>query len=181
MRAGELQQVGTPRKLDENPVDLFVARFIGSPSMSFLSGEVRDGRVRLPFGDIPVPAGVQHKGNVVAGLRPEDFEDAALSTGKDGVTFRTNIDLLESMGYESYAHFEVESEDVSSEQLDELAADAGAEDLGGDASQIVARLDADSRVQQGQGGRAGLRVRQAAPVRPGLGRLATRPGHAGRR
>jgi multiple sugar transport system ATP-binding protein len=87
-----------------------VAGFIGSPSMNFLSGELREGRVRLPFGDIPVPADVQHKGNVVAGLRPEDFEDAALSTDTDGVTLRTNVDLLMSMGSEYHAHFEVESE-----------------------------------------------------------------------
>ncbi len=151
MRAGELQQVDTPKELYDNPRNLFVAGFIGSPSMNFVGGEIRDGRIHLPFGDIPVPAGLSHAGKVVAGLRPEDFEDAALSSDKDGVTFTAKIDLLESMGSEFYAYFEVETDhDVSSDQLNELAADAGAEDLGGDANQIVARLDADSKVEQGK-------------------------------
>jgi multiple sugar transport system ATP-binding protein len=150
LRAGELQQVGTPKELYENPVNLFVAGFIGSPSMNFMAGEVNDGRVHLPVGDVPVPSGVQHQGKVVAGLRPEDFEDAALSSDKQGVTFRAKIDLLESMGSEFYAYFELEAEQVSSEQLDELAADAGSEDLSSDATQVVARLDADSTVKQGE-------------------------------
>jgi multiple sugar transport system ATP-binding protein len=150
MRAGELQQVGTPKELYDNPVNLFVAGFIGSPSMNFVGGEIRDGRVHLPFGEIPVPQGIQHQGKVVAGLRPEDFEDAGLSTDKQGVTFKTKIDLLESMGSEFYAYFEVQAEQVGSEQLDELAADAGVEDMASDGTQIVARLDADSTVQQGK-------------------------------
>jgi multiple sugar transport system ATP-binding protein len=151
MRAGELQQVGTPKELYENPVNLFVAGFIGSPSMNFMAGEVRDGRVHLPFGDVPLPSGLSHTGKVVVGLRPEDFEDAALSSDKQGITFKAKIDLLESMGSEFYAYFDIEAEQVASEQLEELAADAGAEDLGsGDAIQIVARLDADSKVKQGE-------------------------------
>src|SRR3954463_8928217 len=76
LRAGELQQVGTPKELYENPVNLFVAGFIGSPSMNFLAGELRDGKVHLPIGEIPAPQGARHQGKVVAGLRPEDFEDA---------------------------------------------------------------------------------------------------------
>jgi multiple sugar transport system ATP-binding protein len=150
MRAGELQQVGTPKELYENPVNLFVAGFIGSPSMNFMAGELKDGKVSLPLGDVPVPSGISHTGKVVAGLRPEDFEDAALSSDKQGITFKTKIDLLESMGSEFYAYFEVESEQVASEQLDDLAADAGAEDLSSDANQVVARLDADSGVKQGE-------------------------------
>jgi multiple sugar transport system ATP-binding protein len=150
MRAGELLQVGTPKELYDTPVNLFVAGFIGSPSMNFMAGEVRDGRVHLPFGEIPVPGGIQHQGKVVAGLRPEDFEDASLASDKDGIRFRAKIDLLESMGSEFYAYFEVEAEQIANEQLDELAADAGAEDLSSDATQIVARLDADSSVEQGK-------------------------------
>jgi multiple sugar transport system ATP-binding protein len=150
MRAGELQQVGTPKELYDNPVNLFVAGFIGSPSMNFIAAEISDGRVHLPIGDLPVPSGVKHQGKVVAGLRPEDFEDAALSTDKQGVTFTSKIDLLESMGSEFYAYFEVEAEAVGSEQLDELAADAGLEDLSSSGNQITARLDADSKVEQGK-------------------------------
>ena len=67
------------------------------------------------------------------------------------MTFKAKIDLLESMGSEFYAYFEVEAEQVGSDQLAELAADAGTADLsGGDDTQIVARLDADSKVEQGE-------------------------------
>ncbi|MEJ7893398.1 MAG: hypothetical protein WKF94_12235 [Solirubrobacteraceae bacterium] len=65
--------------------------------------------------------------------------------------FKANIDLLESMGPEFYAYFDIESEQVGSDQLAELAADSGAADLpgSGDATQVVARLDADSTAKQG--------------------------------
>jgi multiple sugar transport system ATP-binding protein len=148
LRAGELQQVGTPKELYDDPVNLFVAGFMGSPSMNFMAAEIRDGKVHLPFGE--VPTNVSHQGKVVAGLRPEDFEDAGLSTDKQGLTFRAKIDLLESMGSEFYAYFEIQAEQVSSEHLDDLAADAGSDDLSSDANQIVARLDADSSVKQGE-------------------------------
>jgi multiple sugar transport system ATP-binding protein len=89
---------------------------------------------------------------VIAGLRPEDFEDVSLVADRSrGVTFKAKIDVLESMGSEFYAYFVVESEAVSSSELDELAADAGGADLptalGG--IQVTARLGAESRVQQG--------------------------------
>ena len=152
MKRGVLQQVGTPKELYENPVNLFVAGFIGSPSMNFLAADVRDGRVHLPFGEVPAPEGVRHQGKVVAGLRPEDFEDASLVGDKQGLTFRTRIDLLESMGSEFYAYFDVQAEQVGSDQLAELAADAGAADLPGkgEANQVVARLDAASGARQGE-------------------------------
>jgi multiple sugar transport system ATP-binding protein len=89
---------------------------------------------------------------VIAGLRPEHFEDASLVADRSrGVTFRAKIDVLESMGAEYYAYFVVESEEVSSRELEELAADAGGADLpsteGG--VQITARLAAESTVKQG--------------------------------
>jgi multiple sugar transport system ATP-binding protein len=91
---------------------------------------------------------------VIVGLRPEDFEDANVITDEErqrGITFDTKIDVLESMGSEFYAYFVVESERVSSRELEELAHDAGAADLPHqEGSQIVARLSADSKVQQGQ-------------------------------
>jgi multiple sugar transport system ATP-binding protein len=89
---------------------------------------------------------------VIAGLRPEHFEDASLVSDRSrGVTFRAKIDVLESMGSEFYAYFVVESDQVSSRELEELAADAGGADLpsaqGG--VQITVRLAAESRVRQG--------------------------------
>jgi multiple sugar transport system ATP-binding protein len=146
MRAGELQQVGTPKELYDTPKNLFVAGFIGSPSMNFMAGHIADGKVVLPIGEIDAPAGVRD-GKVVAGLRPEDFEDAAIEP--EGVKFKATIDLLESMGSEFYAYFDIKGESVQSEQLAELAADAGTADMGGSDTTVTARLDAASEVTQG--------------------------------
>jgi multiple sugar transport system ATP-binding protein len=162
MRAGVLQQVGPPSELYAHPVNLFVAGFIGSPSMNFLPGELEGDTVKLPIGTVAVPeelrrrlesgAGGGRRG-VIAGLRPEHFEDAAVVGDRShGVTFKANIDVLESMGSEYYAYFTVATEKVSSSELDELAQDAGGADLpqsrGG--TQVVARLAAESGARQGQ-------------------------------
>jgi multiple sugar transport system ATP-binding protein len=90
---------------------------------------------------------------VIAGLRPEHFEDAAVVGDRShGVTFKANIDVLESMGSEYYAYFTVATEKVSSSELDELAQDAGGADLPQSrrGTQVVARLAAESGARQGQ-------------------------------
>lgn len=162
MRAGILQQVGPPSELYAHPNSLFVAGFIGSPSMNFLPGELEGDKVRLPIGEVTLPDELKQKldagpgggrRGVIAGLRPEDFDDASLvGDTSRGTTFRTKIDVLESMGAEYYAYFVVESERVSSSELEELAQDAGAADLphSHEGSQVVARLDAASKVRKGE-------------------------------
>ena len=92
------------------------------------------------------------RGGVIAGLRPEHFEDAALVPDRSaGVTFNAKIDVLESMGSEFYAYFVVESERVSSTELEELAQDAGGGELQrGGGVQLTVRLGAESKVQEGQ-------------------------------
>src|SRR5215213_5769015 len=152
MRAGVLQQVDSPRELYNNPRNLFVAGFIGSPAMNFFTGHVEDGKVRLPFGDVPLPEGVQAGGEVITGIRPEDFEDAQL-TGDlpNHLVFEAPIELVESMGSEIYAYFPVEAPAAQSEELAELAADSGLTDVpsaGGEA-QVVARLAPESEVKEG--------------------------------
>ncbi len=161
MRAGLLQQVGPPSELYGAPKNLFVAGFIGSPSMNFLPGEIDGESIKTPIGTMRIPDVVRSRlqsgpgggrGGVIVGMRPEDFEDAGVVGDKgSGLTFKAKIDVLESMGSEFYAYFVVESERVSSRELDELASDAGAADLPTqEGSQITARLDAASTVRQGQ-------------------------------
>jgi multiple sugar transport system ATP-binding protein len=160
MRAGILQQVGAPADLYANPDNLFVAGFIGSPSMNFLPGEIDGDTLKLPIGDVALTDALRSRlstgrgggrNGVIVGLRPEDFEDVSLVQDKArGISFKTKIDVLESMGSEFYAYFNVESEKVSSRELEELANDAGAADLPSqEGSQVVARLEAASRVRQG--------------------------------
>jgi multiple sugar transport system ATP-binding protein len=157
MRAGVLQQVGAPQELYDDPANLFVAGFIGSPAMNFMPAQVEGHSVKLPMLDAPV-SGIDpaaHSGSgLIAGIRPEHFEDAALVSADkrgQGSTFRARIDLIESMGSELYVHFALEHEGVQSEELAELAADAGTADVpGAGQGKVVARLDPESGVRQGQ-------------------------------
>jgi multiple sugar transport system ATP-binding protein len=159
MRSGTLQQVAAPGELYGNPINLFVAGFIGSPAMNFLPASITGDRIKLPFGESPVPANARAalasnppSGQIVAGIRPEDFEDASLVGDKRarGNTFRAKIDVLESLGSESYVYFTVEHEGVAaSEDLAELAADVGGDVPSAEAGQVVARIDAASGARQG--------------------------------
>ncbi|CAA9532675.1 MAG: ABC transporter, ATP-binding protein (cluster 1, maltose/g3p/polyamine/iron); ABC transporter, ATP-binding protein (cluster 10, nitrate/sulfonate/bicarbonate), partial [uncultured Solirubrobacteraceae bacterium] len=159
MRAGILQQVDTPKELYENPKNLFVAGFIGSPAMNFMPARIDGGTVHLPFGQAQLPDETRrrleaHDGKareVIAGVRPEHFEDAHVAgDGHAGLRFRTKVDVLESMGSELFIYFHVEGQTQSAE-LAELAEDAGLSDLPGaeDASQVVARLSPESSAAQG--------------------------------
>jgi multiple sugar transport system ATP-binding protein len=156
MRAGVLQQVDTPMELYNNPRNLFVAGFIGSPAMNFMPATVEDGRLMLPMAVVPMPTGVSASGGtLIAGIRPEDFEDAALvgeARGR-GTTFRAKVEVLESLGSELYAHFSVATDQqIESQELAELAEDSGAGEVpsSGEEGRIVARLNPESRVAQGQ-------------------------------
>jgi multiple sugar transport system ATP-binding protein len=129
--------------------------------MNFLPGEIEGDSIKTPLGTMKIPDAIRGRlqsgpgggrGGVIVGMRPEDFEDrSVVGERTDGITFKTKIDVLESMGSEFYAYFVVESERVSSRELEELASDAGAADLPTqEGSQITARLDAASTVRQGQ-------------------------------
>jgi multiple sugar transport system ATP-binding protein len=128
--------------------------------MNFLPATVEGETIKLPIGDIR-PGEAQRRalqgdgasGNIIAGLRPEDFEDAHLvGDQRDrGIVFKAQIEVLESLGAELYAYFTTEHEGVSSQELEELAQDAGtAEVPGAEAGQVVARLEPASKVQEGQ-------------------------------
>jgi multiple sugar transport system ATP-binding protein len=158
MRAGVIQQVGAPQELYDRPVNLFVAGFIGSPSMNFVPGKVENGSVKLPTVDVPIPDelkdAVQDGQELIVGVRPEHIEDASLMDEHrhKGVIFKTTIDLLESMGSELYAHFKIGG-GIDSEELRELAEDAGAGELpraAGEEGRAVARLSPDANVKVGR-------------------------------
>jgi multiple sugar transport system ATP-binding protein len=159
MRGGHLQQVGPPKELYANPVNLFVAGFIGSPAMNFVSARIEDDTLRLPFGDVPLEGRlrVQLHGNgsgrdVIAGVRPEHFEDARFAHDiKRPLKFRMKVDVIEEMGSELYASFSVHADAVHARDLEELEEDAGAAALGQDTGETVAvaRLNAESEARAG--------------------------------
>jgi multiple sugar transport system ATP-binding protein len=186
MRAGELQQVGSPGDLYSDPANLFVAGFIGSPAMNFMPAKIEGDTVKLPLGDVPLsPETRERLGQVesgravVAGIRPESFEDAGLvGDARDkGTTFPAKIDVLESMGSELYAYFPVESEGIESDQLAELAEDAGASEVpGGGSDQVVARLDAASGVKEGEEAELWVDATKLHLFDPSSGESLTRKG-----
>jgi multiple sugar transport system ATP-binding protein len=160
MRSGVLQQVGAPGELYANPVNLFVAGFIGSPAMNFMPGELGNGTVKVPLGELRLPevaraaiGGADGARHVIVGIRPESFEDSELVGGdaRDrGTTIRAKIDLVEQLGAEQYAYFQVEHEGVQSDELRELAEDAGADEVPGTGEgQVVARLESASDIRRG--------------------------------
>ena len=159
MRAGELQQVGPPSELYDQPANLFVAGFIGSPAMNFMPATLEGDTVKLPFDDVRLPEEVRGRlgdergRDVIAGIRPESFEDASLvgDLRDQGHVLKAKIDLIESMGSELYVYFEIETEGVDSRELEELAADSGAAEVpGAGTGQVVARLAPESKVERGQ-------------------------------
>ena len=161
MRSGVLQQVGTPKELYDRPVNLFVAGFIGSPAMNFMSGTLEDGMLRTNLGDFRLGdrlrREVESSGSgrtVIVGLRPENFEDTALVSAENrpaGITFRASIDVLESLGSDVFVYFtRGQEQGVSAAELEELARDSGRADTGASGDTIVARLSASTRIREGQ-------------------------------
>ncbi|MDQ1516630.1 MAG: multiple sugar transport system ATP-binding protein [Actinomycetota bacterium] len=123
MRDGTLQQLDAPAVLYDDPVNLFVAGFIGSPAMNVVTAALTtaDGRVNASFGEhrLAVPEAVLARrpgarsliaagGEVVVGIRPEDIEDAEFvpGAGPDELLAVT-VDLAEPLGAETIVHFEV--------------------------------------------------------------------------
>ncbi len=153
LRKGVLQQVATPRELYEQPVNMFVAGFIGSPPMNFVPARIEDGIMHLPFTSFPLPDGlreaVAEREWVMVGARPERFEDASqldqTALGR-GVSFETHVDVVEWLGNEQYAYVPYDPPDVHIEGLDALAEDLGGE---GGRTQLVVALDPASRLGDG--------------------------------
>jgi multiple sugar transport system ATP-binding protein len=116
MRDGRLQQIDTPQNLYRRPENLFVAAFIGSPSMNLVDAEITDGEIRfagwrLPLGGRQLPAG-----RVVVGIRPQDFADA--STADPGLpTIEAELAVVEELGSATHVIFPVEAPPVDVEAV----------------------------------------------------------------
>jgi multiple sugar transport system ATP-binding protein len=171
IKKGELQQVESPQNLFNHPGNLFVAGFIGSPSMNFVSSKLEesDGGLKITIGSQPVSIPQEVVSNrpalkgfinkeVIVGIRPQDFEDAALE--QDSPTearIRARVDLLEALGTESLVHFDVDAPVVVTEEMKELAADVGGEEVEKleerakeGRNEFVAQLDPRSKAGEGR-------------------------------
>jgi multiple sugar transport system ATP-binding protein len=169
LKKGLLQQVDSPQNLYRRPANLFVAGFIGSPSMNLTEARVEEDngglcvsfaehRLRLDGAALARrPALRSYLGQkVVVGIRPETLADAALEPGTPaGRRMRAVIDLREDMGHEVFVYFTVKTPAVVTEDTKELASDRGdtaltalEQDAGAEQSIFVARFSADSQVQE---------------------------------
>jgi multiple sugar transport system ATP-binding protein len=186
LRKGVVQQVDSPRNLYNSPANLFVAGFIGSPSMNLVPGQLTGTSLTVPFGSFPLPQDVaQRLGNtqagerqVIVGIRPEHFEDASLvddAVKGSGLLFRNRIENIEWLGAELYAYLPYQGGEAIGRQLDQLAGDLDMEQSTGDESQIVARLDATSRVREGEEAEIWLDARKLHLFDPETGEALARP------
>src|SRR3954453_12048471 len=136
LRKGRIQQVASPRELYEQPVNLFVAGFIGSPPMNFIPGVPSGSTIQTPFGDVALTVdrlkGAAGHGLVILGIRPQHFEDLALvdaATRSRGQSLSATVDVTEWLGDELYAYIPFEAPPEVQQQLLELERDLDGEAL----------------------------------------------------
>jgi multiple sugar transport system ATP-binding protein len=156
MRKGELQQVASPQELYDRPANLFVAGFIGSPSMNFVEGAVdrEGGRLTVTFGERQLAiddaelnghAGLEEYAgrSAILGIRPEHLEDAALAAGTPANRrLSGHVRLKEALGSEIVVHFQVDAAPVVLPELRELAEE------GMDESVLLDELDENRRMRR---------------------------------
>jgi multiple sugar transport system ATP-binding protein len=169
MRKGELQQVAAPQELYDRPLNLFVAGFIGSPSMNLVEAtlERADGGLtavagsqRVALGDETLsarPALKQFEGRpVILGIRPEDLEDAELADAAAGRTLDGEVQLTEALGSEVMVHFSIDATHAITDEVRELQKDAGTAEMGmanaqeGGGATMVGRFGARSKARKGE-------------------------------
>jgi len=183
LKKGELQQIASPRELYEQPVNLFVAGFIGSPSMNFLPATAEGTMLKTPIGDMEVPdalaAQAASREVVLLGIRPEYFEDASLveeSKLGRGTVFSAELSHTEWLGNEQYGYIHFEPSPEVKDLLDGLARDLDADEL---RPQVVVTLDAASRIRGGRTAELWLDTRRLHVFDPATGENLTRDAEAG--
>jgi multiple sugar transport system ATP-binding protein len=175
MRKGELQQVASPQELYDHPVNLFVGGFIGSPAMNVVEAmlERTNGTVSAKLGSQTIELGAEtiaarpalaaYEGRtVILGIRPEDLEDAALVEGHARNTLSGTVVLTEALGSEVMVHVDVDAKPAMTDDVRELARDAGDEtnlEAAGARSTLVGRFGARSRLREGQNARVAVDTR----------------------
>ncbi len=171
MRGGVIQQVGTPRELYSHPEHLFVAGFIGAPSMNFLEARIDDDTLQMGLTAIPLDDALRARLDghprdrpVIVGIRPESFEDAALvGAGRGGHVMTAVVDMVESTGSDVFVHIAL-GRALGEAAVDTLAAETAAADPEAAElelpAELVARVDANSTITEGQPGRLWLDTSQ---------------------
>ena len=164
LRKGILEQVDTPFSLFQNPDNLFVAGFIGSPAMNFVyvtldgNGDGMDavfGAERISLGRQLLSTNkalANYSGQeVVMGVRPAAFEDSRVTTDVAGHNLEVELLIVEVLGSETFIHFDLPVRPVITPDIEELLADSGADAASlGDTNRVTARISSDLQVRQGE-------------------------------
>src|SRR5699024_10837774 len=134
LKKGVLQQCASPREFYDQPVNLFVAGFIGTPPMNFLPAEVRGDKLVLPFSTVPIPPAVKEraagKDLLIVGIRPEHIKDARLGDRpEEAAAFSAVVDVTEWLGNEQYAYVPFSVEGDVAHKLEELDRDLDGEGM----------------------------------------------------
>jgi multiple sugar transport system ATP-binding protein len=154
MRDGFLQQVDVPQRLYEDPANVFVAAFIGSPSMNLLPATISGDTVSIGSWSIPLdrdrrPTSAQG-GAVTAGLRPEAFEDAAFADGSLP-SLDVRVEVVEELGSDTFVFFKLDVDPIVVEEAVSDNADEEATTLtAGDRGLVVARVNSRTKARVGE-------------------------------
>jgi multiple sugar transport system ATP-binding protein len=165
MRDGVIQQVDRPQVLYRLPANLFVAAFIGSPSMNLVEGKVANGMVELAGWRIPLDERAQpaREGRAIVGIRPEDFEDTAFAdSGRPEV--EVEVAVVEELGAEAHVIFPVDAAPVTAEELRAVHDDESDSDarLLADEERALFTARVDARTSAQAGGKLRLAVNSSA-------------------
>jgi multiple sugar transport system ATP-binding protein len=149
MREGRIQQVDTPQELYARPVNLYVAAFIGSPAMNLVEAEIAGGELRFGGSSTPLPAaGVPAAGRVIAGIRPEAFEDAAFAE-PSLPRIDVNVEVVEELGADTHVLFSVAAPRVDVSEVREATGDEDATVSAVEGSLFTARVDPGTAARPG--------------------------------
>ncbi len=149
MREGRIQQVDTPQELYTRPANLFVAAFIGSPAMNLVEAEIADGELR--FGGYSILLGMPGAapaGHVIAGIRPEAFEDAAFAD-PSLPQLDVRVEVVEELGADTHVIFAVDAPRVEVSEVREAAGDEDAALVAVEGSLFTARVDPGTAARPG--------------------------------
>jgi multiple sugar transport system ATP-binding protein len=149
MNNGIVQQLDTPQALYSEPANIFVAAFMGSPSMNLIEGKIADGHVSFADVELPLPAGRDlsaYEGKtVVVGIRPSDFEDAALVRDESRPYVEVDVDVCEELGAEMNVIFALDAPSVVTEATRAANAAADHTSLLAASHQSVCTAQVDAR------------------------------------
>ena len=187
LKDGVLQQVDRPQELFQAPANLFVAAFIGSPSMNLVEGTVSRGSVSFAGFTLPVPTerdlGQYEGRSVIVGLRPSDFEDTEV-WHRDGLPVIEAVpDVTEELGTEIHVIFSIDAPPVVTDDTTAAQSEEGAEEVltpFGDRATFTARVDPRSRARPKEPIRLTIDPAHLHFFDPSTGRAiaARRPAHA---